>query len=265
MVYGTLAEDTQPLLQRPEYSQRSMGYLYSSQRSADVSSVSRVNRRTSVLAGILKGKRNRQLIAEGKQGSDALHNSGSSSPQRNTNLKSFLYTMLNPRSNAWQALAFKWFISIVIATDLVMFVVSTEPDLSDEQIQQFQWWEGLTSTIFLVEYLARLITVTEAKKYKEKGIIWGRLSYATTFPALIDLAATVPFFLERVFGLDLPTLTYLRAFRLLRILKTSGFAEATKAVNRVIYYNRQASGMLNVYATACYVLIFCFLFGYRAV
>ena len=173
--------------------------------------------------------------------------------------------MLNPRSNAWQALAFKWFISIVIATDLVMFVVSTEPDLSDEQIEQFQWWEGLTSTIFLIEYLARLITVTEAKKYKEKGIIWGRLSYATTFPALIDLAATVPFFLERVFSLDLPTLTYLRAFRLLRILKTSGFAEATKAVNRVIYYNRQASGMLNVYATACYVLIFCFLFGYRAV
>jgi len=60
-----------------------------------------------------------------------------------------------------------------------------------------------------------------------------------TIPALIDLIATMPFFLEFFLGLDLPTLTYLRAFRLLRILKTTGFSEAVKAVYRVIYYNRQ--------------------------
>ncbi len=65
------------------------------------------------------------------------------------------------------------------------------------------------------------------------------MSYALTFPALIDFLATFPFFIELVTGLSMPTLTYLRAFRLLRILKTSGFAEATKAVYRVIYYNRQ--------------------------
>ena len=81
--------------------------------------------------------------------------------------------------------------------------------------------------------------MTEARKYSEKGPIAGRLRYAVTGPALIDFLATFPFFIELMTGWSLPTLTYLRAFRLLRILKTSGFAAATNAVYRVIYYNRQ--------------------------
>ena len=58
-------------------------------------------------------------------------------------------------------------------------------------------------------------------------------------PALIDAAATFPFFIELMFGVDLPTLTFLRAFRLLRILKTNAFSKALSAVYRVIYYNRE--------------------------
>lgn len=119
------------------------------------------------------------------------------------------------------------------------FAASTEPDLDDHHQHIFYVWEGVTSTIFLIEYITRLVVVTEARKYQEQGPIHGRIRYAMTTPALIDFLATFPFFIEMVTGVSLPTLTYLRAFRLLRILKTSGFAEATKAVYRVIYYNRQ--------------------------
>ena len=38
---------------------------------------------------------------------------------------------------------------------------------------------------------------------------------------------------------NLPTLTYVRAFRLLRILKTEGFTEAIKSVVRVFRYNSE--------------------------
>jgi hypothetical protein len=38
---------------------------------------------------------------------------------------------------------------------------------------------------------------------------------------------------------NLPTLTYVRSFRLLRILKTEGFAEAIKSVVRVFRYNSE--------------------------
>jgi hypothetical protein len=153
--------------------------------------------------------------------------------------KSFVYTLLNPRSNKWQAAYFKWFITIVIIADLLSFVVSTEPDITKKQMQFFHIWEGVTSSIFLIEYITRLVVVTESKKYGSMGMFWGRLRYMVTFAAIVDALSTLPFFLELVTGLDLPTLTYLRSFRLLRILKTNGFSEATRSVGRVVYYNSQ--------------------------
>lgn len=60
-----------------------------------------------------------------------------------------------------------------------------------------------------------------------------------TSPALIDAVATFPYFLEHLTGWNLPTLTYLRAFRLLRILKTESFSEASKSVYRVFKYNSE--------------------------
>ena len=166
--------------------------------------------------------------------------------------KSFVYTMLNPRSDTNQAIVFKCFVTIVIIADLIAFVVSTEPDLTEYEKEIFYTWEGVTSTIFLLEYIARLVVVIEAPKYRDQGPMRGRISYATTTPALIDLLATFPFFLELVTPFNLPTLTYLRAFRLLRILKTSGFADATNSVYRVIYFNRQ---ILYVAFSICIFLV----------
>ena len=153
--------------------------------------------------------------------------------------KSFVYTMLNPRSNEWQAAFYKWFITIVIVADLLSFVISTEPDITEKQMEFFHVWEGVTSSIFLIEYMTRLVVVTESKKYGSMGMLWGRLRYMVTLNAIVDALSTLPFFLELFTGLDLPTLTYLRSFRLLRILKTNGFSEATRAVGRVVYYNSQ--------------------------
>jgi hypothetical protein len=67
----------------------------------------------------------------------------------------------------------------------------------------------------------------------------GRLRYLITSPALLDAIATFPYFLEQFTGWELPTLTYLRAFRLLRILKTESFSEASKSVYRVFKYNSE--------------------------
>ncbi|KAL3919393.1 MAG: hypothetical protein SGILL_003774 [Bacillariaceae sp.] len=153
--------------------------------------------------------------------------------------KSFVYTMLNPRSNAWQARIFKWFITLVIVLDLVGFVLSTEPKLSKRKQQVFSVWEGVTSWIFLAEYVLRFLTVTESHKYGCMGPILGRLRYLITSPALIDAVATAPYFLERFTGWELPQLTYVRAFRLLRILKTESFSEASKSVYRVFKYNSE--------------------------
>jgi len=117
--------------------------------------------------------------------------------------------------------------------------MSTDPDLDEKHEQLYKSWEAVDSWIFLTEYVLRLIVVTESAKYGSMGPIKGRIKYMTTFPALIDLAATLPYFLEQFSGYNLPTLTYLRSFRLLRILKTQGFSEAIRSVNRVFRYNSE--------------------------
>ena len=165
---------------------------------------------------------------------------------------SWIYTMLNPRSTKPQAKLFKTFIATVIVVDLIFFILSTDPNYSDYGI--FRHVEAITSSIFLIEYMLRLLTCMESKSYQEYGPILGRLKYAITLGALIDALATFPFFIELCFRgtIELPTLTYVRIFRLLRILKTEAYAKAFDALWRVFYYNRE---ILSVAGLVCLFLI----------
>eukprot|EP00531_Pseudo-nitzschia_arenysensis_P018924 CAMPEP_0116121852 /NCGR_PEP_ID=MMETSP0329-20121206/3912_1 /TAXON_ID=697910 /ORGANISM="Pseudo-nitzschia arenysensis, Strain B593" /LENGTH=341 /DNA_ID=CAMNT_0003615681 /DNA_START=22 /DNA_END=1047 /DNA_ORIENTATION=- len=175
--------------------------------------------------------------------------------------KSFFYSMLSPRSVELQAVAFKWFMTAVIILDLFGFIMSTDAELSEDHQKLFSTWEAFTSWIFLAEYILRLIVVTESVKYRSMGPIKGRLAYLQTNPALIDTVATFPYFLENFTGYDLPTLTYLRSFRLLRILKTQGFSEATRSANRVFRYNSEIL-VVGVWIGMGFVLITAVLMYY---
>mmetsp|Transcript_30286 Transcript_30286/g.34854 ORF Transcript_30286/g.34854 Transcript_30286/m.34854 type:complete len:488 (+) Transcript_30286:57-1520(+) len=157
---------------------------------------------------------------------------------------SFVYTMLNSKSKQWQATIFKTIISLIIVTDFVFFTLSTVPEYKNNPI--FHLEEGVVSYIFLVEYIARIVIITESKKYRPLGSIKGRLKYMMSFHAIIDACATFPYFMELLhskYMAQLPTLTYLRFFRLLRILRTNTVSNSMSSLYRVIYYNRE---ILNV-------------------
>jgi hypothetical protein len=67
---------------------------------------------------------------------------------------------------------------------------------------------------------------------------------------LLDGFATLPFFIEFVTGIQLPTLTYLRIFRLLRMTRTNSYSKAMDAVVRVFYFNQEimkVAGLLGAY------------------
>ncbi len=165
---------------------------------------------------------------------------------------SFLYTMLHPRSEAWHAEIFKKFISTLIIGDLIAFVISTEQPFYERHWIWFQAIEGITAGIFLVEYIARVYVVIENEKFAIHGPILGRLRWMCTFHAVIDVLATAPFFIYLVTGWDMPKLTYLRIFRVLRIMKTDSYARAFNACYRVVYFNRE---ILWVAVLICFFLI----------
>lgn len=175
------------------------------------------------------------LLPNGNDG-DGACNSESQSRRKKKHKHSFLYSMLSPHSHSWQAGIFKRFISLVILLELTMFCLGTDESLRLPAQYQDRA-EGVVSCIFLCEYLARLVTITESHRYPHP--IWGRLSYIVSWGALIDLCATLPWFLEFFTSYELPTLTQLRVFRLTRILKTEGYIRAADTVYRVIYYNSE--------------------------
>lgn len=185
-----------------------------------------------------------------------IDNTGSSPlPVQNSSTRkpySLAYTVLNPNSKQLPAVIFKYFITTVIICDLFAFILQTDLRLAYKYDRWFVSTEEVVSWIFLVEYIARWTTCVENAKYSDHPV-WGRLRFMKTRSAIVDLVATLPFFIEQLIpGADLPTLTFIRVFRLARILKTAGLVRAMDAVYRVIYYNRD---VLVVAVWVCLVLI----------
>lgn len=178
---------------------------------------------------------------------------------------SFVYTLLNPHSKRWQAVLFKRFIATIIVVDLLLFILSTDRRLSEKYEDSFYASEGMVSSIFLIEYILRLVTCIERPKLREKGPIVGRIQYMGTGAALIDLFATAPFFLELMVDVDLPKLTYLRVLRLGRLLKTSAIVRALDACYRVVYYNREILSVAMVMGTLLVLITAVLLYYLRPV
>jgi voltage-gated potassium channel len=177
---------------------------------------------------------------------------------------SFWYTLLNPHSKQWQAVAFQHFIATVILLDVVMFIVSTDARVREPYNDWFTIAEGVVSTIFLTEYILRAAVCTEHPTYRHLHPMQARMRYLRTPAAVLDLVATAPFFVGRVTGVsNLPKLTSLRVVRLVRILRNSAVVRALDTVYRVIYYN---AAILQVALLVCSILVLttaCMLYYLR--
>ena len=165
---------------------------------------------------------------------------------------SWLHVLLHPHSRHPHAIRYQTFISNLILADVLFFVASTDPRWKSAHPHLFYYEEGLVSGIFLLEYLCRIYVAPEAHKYHNTNPWKARWDYMTTLPALVDAMAALPFFLELPTGLSLPNLTWLRFFRLLRILKTKSYVQSMETVWRVIYYNRE---ILTVALNMCCLLV----------
>ncbi|NCX61905.1 MAG: ion transporter, partial [Betaproteobacteria bacterium] len=84
--------------------------------------------------------------------------------------------------------------------------------------------DTIAVAIFSLEYLLRIYTVVESPNHKHA--LFGRVKYALTGNAIVDLLAVLPFFLE-AFLHHLFDLRFLRVFRLLRLLKLTKYTGST--------------------------------------
>ena len=108
-------------------------------------------------------------------------------------------------------------------------------------------FESVSSVFFMGEYVARFVVAGERVKYR--GVA-GRLRYATSFASIVDLVSFVPWILEKArYGNgDVPSTAYVRAFRVLRILKTDRFTGAANSLSRVFTVNASILSVAGIMA-----------------
>src|SRR5581483_6930465 len=100
-------------------------------------------------------------------------------------------------------------------------------------------FEAFSVAVFTVEYAARLWACTSDPRYASP--VAGRLRYATTVFSIVDLAAILPTYLTFAFGSAGVDFTFLRALRLLRlvrVLKLGRYTDASHIFSRVIHDRR---------------------------
>mmetsp|Transcript_31079 Transcript_31079/g.75115 ORF Transcript_31079/g.75115 Transcript_31079/m.75115 type:complete len:740 (+) Transcript_31079:45-2264(+) len=167
---------------------------------------------------------------------------------------SVVYMTVHPRSKTREAKIYRRLTTWLIVIDLISFFWSTDPNYHHfPYITVFRSIEGVVSTFFLGEYLARLWVVTENKQsYGRLGPINGRLVWMCSLSSLIDICATIPFFVNWFTHWQYASLSYLRVFRLLRILKMEAYIRAFSSCYRVMHFNKE---ILYVALLVCVFLV----------
>lgn len=127
-------------------------------------------------------------------------------------------------------------------------------------------WGGALGTVetlivlaFTVEYTLRLWVCVEDRAERYTDPLWGRLRYARTPMAVVDLLAVLPWWL----GLLVPiSPVLLRSLRLIRLLKVARISPALGTLELVVYNERRA--LLTVAVLAMVTLLLASALIYAA-
>ncbi|MCU0443822.1 MAG: ion transporter [Microscillaceae bacterium] len=131
---------------------------------------------------------------------------------------------------------FDTFMLGLIFLNLMAFVFETVKSLHQTYGTWFEFFEVFSIVIFTFEYIARLWCITETEKYRNP--FWGRLRYAFTGVALIDLISFLPFYLP-LFYQDFRFIRSFRLFRLFRLFKMWRYSASLRLLIKIILNKKE--------------------------
>ncbi len=133
---------------------------------------------------------------------------------------------------------FDIFISILICLNITAVILETVEILSINYRKYFDLFELFSVVVFSIEYLFRLWACTQNDEYSHP--ILGRVKFAITPLALVDLIAVLPFYLPLFINFDLRFIRALRLLRLLRLLKLGRYSDVIKTFTNVFKREKEA-------------------------
>lgn len=137
----------------------------------------------------------------------------------------------SPEGNA-AARYFNIFMTVLIVGNVLTVILETSAPVHARFFTVFSIIDFVSITIFTVEYFLRLWICTVNPEFQNP--VTGRLRYAGTPFAIIDLLAFLPFYIPFIIPLDLRFIRVLRLFRILRLLKLGRYSDSMKLFSRVI-------------------------------
>ncbi|MFG1349282.1 cyclic nucleotide-gated ion channel [Xanthobacter autotrophicus] len=132
--------------------------------------------------------------------------------------------------------AVHYFLIVTVLLSVGGAVLATVPSLQLRDKWWFHWGEFAALIIFSVEYAVRLWVAPEHPLRRRLPPLVARVRYGVTVPALIDLAAILPWFVSLVTAFDAHALLVLRLVRFLKLARySSGFNALYLAIRRERY------------------------------
>ncbi|RZV31833.1 MAG: ion transporter [Chromatiales bacterium] len=114
----------------------------------------------------------------------------------------------------------------LISASVIAVILESIPSFSARYGDALTLFEVVTVAIFSVEYVLRVWTSIEHEDSSGKSPLQARLAYMTSFHAVIDLLAILPFYLLMLGTFGTFDMRFLRAIRLLRVLKLTRYSAA---------------------------------------
>jgi voltage-gated potassium channel len=149
-------------------------------------------------------------------------------------MKQRLYRLLEPipsRESNWQR-AFDVLIPCLIVLSVLAIILASDDTIAarfGDELASFQW---VVTVIFTVEYLLRLYSCTADPRYEHP--LLGRLRFALSPMAIVDLLAVLPFYLMTLLGPSRDVAGAMLMLRMLRLLKLFRYSRSLTVFAEVL-------------------------------
>ena len=151
-----------------------------------------------------------------------------------------VWTLLEPANETDKASKITdIFLVTLIFFNILMVILETVENLYINYKTFFRYFELFSVTVFSIEYIGRLWSCVENKK-KNQSDSKARVEYIFSFSAIIDAIAILPSLLAFLF----PTvdLRFVRALRIIRLLKFSRYSNSINTLLVVLWDQRKSFG-----------------------
>nr|WP_320161591.1 ion transporter [uncultured Methanoregula sp.] len=155
---------------------------------------------------------------------------------------------------------FNYCMIFLIVLNVAIVILETVPWLYAQYFWIFTSIDVISFAAFTAEYILRIWVCTTNPLFKNP--LTGRIRYALTPFALVDLLAIAPFYLPLVFPVDLRFLRIIRLFRIIRVLKLGRYSDAVRTFGRVI--NRKKEQLIIILSILIFAIIIASTLMYYA-